>query len=150
MQDLKNTTIGGKSITLKRVPARDARHIQTMLIAIIAEPLADALGAQSQATAKGKKGKEATQGEQILAGLKGVAGILPKLSDGELDNLIDKCKPFIMVDGKLFDENEQFDADSLFDMYEVLWYFLKETFGGFISAALSRFPQVQKTAAFKK
>lgn len=148
MQDLKNTTIGGKSITLKRVPARDARHIQTMLIAVVAEPLAEALGSQSNT--KSKKGKEATQGEQILAGLKGVAGILPKLSDGELDNLIDKCKPFILVDGKQFDENEQFDADSLFDMYEVLWYFLKETFAGFINAARSRFPQAQAMAALKK
>lgn len=148
MQDLKNTTIGGKSITLKRVPARDARHIQTMLIAVVAEPLAEALGAQS--TTKSKKAKEATQGEQILAGLKGIAGILPKLSDGELDNLIDKCKPFIIVDGKPFDENEQFDADSLFGMYEVLWYFLKETFGGFIDAIRSRFPQAQAMATLKK
>lgn len=148
MQDLKNTTIGGKSITLKRVPARDARHIQIMLMAAGSDPLVQALGAQS--TAKSKKSKEDTQGEQILAGLRGITGILYKLKDGELDNLIDKCKPFILVDGKPFDENEQFDADSLFDMYEVLWYFLKETFGGFISATLLRFPEAQVAMASLK
>lgn len=142
MQDLKNTTIGGKSITLKRVPARDARHIQTMLVALIAEPLANALGQQVS--------NKQTQGDQILAGLKGVANILPRLSDGELDALIDKCKPFILVEGKPFNENEHFDADTLFDMYEVLWYFLRETFSGFIAAVLSRFPQAATMTALKK
>lgn len=146
MQDLKNTTIGGRNITLRRVPARDARQIQTMLIAIIAEPLAETLGQQASAT-----GKPATNGDHILAGLKGLAGVLPKLSDGELDKLIDKCKPFILIEGKQFNENDHFDADTLFDMYEVLWYFLRETFTAFISAALSRFPQAQVTmTALKK
>lgn len=138
MQDLKNTSIGGRNITLRRVPARDARHLQTMLIALVAEPLAETLGQQVSTT-----GKPATNGEQILAGLKGLAGVLPKLSDGELDKLIDKCKPFILIEGKQFNENDHFDADTLFDMYEVLWYFLRETFEGFIHAALSRFPQAQ-------
>lgn len=138
MQDLKNTTIGGRNITLRRVPARDARHLQTMLIALVAEPLAETLGQQVSTT-----GKPATNGEQILAGLKGLAGVLPKLSDGELDKLIDKCKPFILIEGKQFNENDHFDADTLFDMYEVLYYFLKETFDGFITAVRSRFPQAQ-------
>lgn len=151
MEDLKNTTIGGKSITLKRVPASAARRIQTLLISIVAEPLAEALGEQATAKKPTKsKQKSSEQGEMILAGLKGVAGILPSLNDGELDTLIDKCKPFIIVDGKQFDEDGQFDADSLFDMYEVLWYFLKETFGGFIAAALLRFPQAKAMTALKK
>lgn len=142
MTDLKHTSIGGKNIVLKKVPARDARHLQTMLIAMVAEPIAEALGQQSS-DAK-------TQGEQILAGLKGIAGVLPKLNDGDLDKLIDTCKPFILVDGKPFDENSQFDADSLFDLYEVLWYFLRETFGGFIDAVRLRFPQLQAMTALKK
>lgn len=143
MSELKHTSIGGKNIVLKKVPARDARKIQTMLIAMIAEPLAEALGQQSGGDVK-------TQGEQILAGLKGMAGILPKLNDGDLDKLIDQCKPFILVEGKQFDENAQFDADTLFDMYEVLWYFLRETFGGFIAAVRLRFPQLQAMTASKK
>lgn len=151
MEDLKNTTIGGKSITLKRVPASKARGIQTLLIAIVAEPLADALGQQASTKKTTKsKAKGSEQGEMILAGLKGIAGILPSLNDGDLDSLIEKCKPYIMVDGKPFDEDTQFDSDTLFDMYEVLWYFLKETFGGFISAVLSRFPQAKAMTALKK
>lgn len=143
MSDLKHTEIGGKNIVLKTVPARDARKIQTMLLAMIAEPLAEALGQQSGGDVK-------TQGEQILAGLKGIAGLLPKLNDGDLDTLIDQCKTFILIEGKQFDENKHFDADTLFDMYEVLWYFLRETFGGFIAAVRSRFPQLQAMTASKK
>ena len=142
MADLKHTTIGDKNITLRVVPARDARHIQTMLIAMVAEPLAEALGQQS--------GGGKTQGEQILAGLKGISGILPKLNDGDLDKLIDKVKPFILVEGKPFDENKHFDPDTLFDMYEVLWFFLRETFSGFIAAVRSRFPQLESMTALKK
>lgn len=145
MKDLKNTSIGGKSITLKRVPARDARHIQTMLIAAVIEPLSDVLSGESA-----KELKMESKGEQVLFVLKGAAAILPKLNDGELDNLIDKCKPFIMVDGKQFDENGQFDSDTLFDMYEVLAYFLQETFSSFISAIRSRFPQTETMMALKK
>lgn len=143
MSDLKHTEIGGQNIVLKTVPARDARHLQTMLVAMIAEPLAEALGQQSGGDVK-------TQGEQILAGLKGIAGLLPKLNDGDLDKLIDQCKPFILIEGKQFDENKHFDADTLFDMYEVLWYFLRETFGGFIVAVRSRFPQLEAMTASKK
>ena len=143
MSDLKHTEIGGQNIVLRTVPARDARKIQTMLLAMIAEPLAEALGQQSGGDVK-------TQGEQILAGLKGIAGLLPKLNDGDLDKLIDQCKPFILIEGKQFDENKHFDADTLFDMYEVLWYFLRETFGGFIVAVRSRFPQLQAMTALKK
>lgn len=145
MKDLKNTSIGGKSITLKRVPARDARHIQTMLIAAVIEPLSDVLSGESA-----KELKMESKGEQVLFVLKGAAAILPKLNDGELDKLIDKCKPFIMVDGKQFDENGQFDSDTLFDMYEVLAYFLQETFSSFISAIRSRFPQTETMMALKK
>lgn len=145
MKDLKNTSIGGKSITLKRVPARDARHIQTMLIAAVIEPLSDVLSGEST-----KELKMESKGEQVLFVLKGAAAILPKLNDGELDKLIDKCKPFILVDGKQFDENGQFDSDTLFDMYEVLAYFLQETFSSFISAIRLRFPQTETMMALKK
>lgn len=139
MQDLKNTNIGGKDITLRRVPARDARHIQTLIMSLIAEPLIGLVEAQSKDSA----GKKATQGELNMIGLTAITKLIPALSDGELDALIDKCKPFIIVDGKAFDENKQFDADTLFDMYQVLIYFLKETFSAFLAAALSRFPQAE-------
>lgn len=134
MSDLKNTTIGGKSVTLKRVPARDARHIQTMLASILADPLVEVLGQQSSEFTKGK-----TKGQQVLGAMNAVSSILPKLDNGDLDRIIDKCKPFIFIDGKPFNEDLHFTADTLFDMYEVIWYFLKETFEGFITAARSRF-----------
>lgn len=139
MQDLKNTTIGGKSITLKRVPARDARHIQTMLISLIAEPLVGLVEAQGAGNSKNKP----SQQELSMMGLKAITELLPLLSNEQLDKLIDKCKPFIIVDGSLFNENEQFDADTLLDMYQVLFYFLKETFANFLAATLSRFPQAE-------
>lgn len=139
MQDLKNTNIGGKDITLRRVPAREARHIQTMIVSLVAEPFMGLVEAQSG----GNAGKKVTQGELNMMGLKAITSLIPILSDGELDALIDKCKPFIMVDGKPFDENSQFDADTLFDMYQVLIYFLRETFSAFLAAALSRFPQAE-------
>lgn len=147
MSDLKNTTIGGKSITLKIVPARDARGIQTLLASIIAEPLAAVLGGQAQKA----DGAETTRGDQILSVMNAVSGLLPKLDDGDLDKLIDKCAPFILVDGQQFNENKHFNADTLFDMYEVLWYFLRETFEGFIAAARLRLmPAVTATMASKK
>lgn len=148
MSDLKNTTIGDKSITLKIVPARDARGIQTLLASIIAEPLAAVLGGQA---AKSDDADAQTKADQILTVMNAVSGLLPKLDNGDLDKLIDKCAPFILVDGKQFDENKQFDADTLFDMYEVLWYFLRETFEGFIAAARLRLmPSVTATMALKK
>lgn len=149
MSDLKNTTIGGKSITLKIVPARDARGIQTLLASIIAEPLAAVLGGQA-AKAKADDA-DTTRGDQILSVMNAVSGLLPKLDDGDLDKLIDKCAPFILVDGQQFNENKHFNADTLFDMYEVLWYFLRETFEGFIDAARLRLaPVVTATMASKK
>lgn len=134
MSDLKNTTIGDKSITLKVVPASAARGIQTLLASIIAEPLAEILGQQSSVD----KSKQ-TQSEQVLSVVNAASGLLPKLADGELDKIINACKPFILIDGKPFNEDAQFTADTLFDMYEVIWYFLKETFAGFIDAARLRF-----------
>ena len=86
----------------------------------------------------------------MMVGLQGIAGLLPTLKNGTLDEIIDMCKPFILVNGKQFDENTQFDADSLIDMYEVLWFFLKETFGGFIAAVRSRFPQLTTQTALSK
>ena len=145
--DLTSTTIGGRNIVLKTVPARDARRIQTMLIATLAEPLSDVLS-QDANTFK-PKDKDDKAG-QMLVGLKGIAGVLTALDDEALDKIIDTCKPYILVDGKQFNENEQFTADSLMDMYEVLWFFLKETFGGFISAVRSRFPQLTTQTALSK
>lgn len=139
MQDLKNTTIGGKSITLKRVPARSARQLQTLLMGLVAEPLVEIFNSDSKGN-----GDLSQLGKQIT---EGIAAFLPKLTDEQLDNLIDKCKPFIVVDGKPFDEDAQFDADSLFDMYEVIWYFLKETFENFIIAAQLRFEKSAVTVA---
>lgn len=147
MSDLKNTTIGDKSVTLKIVPARDARGIQTLLASIIAEPLAAVLGGQA---AKADDA-DVTRGDQILSVVSAVSGLLPKLDNGDLDKLIDKCAPFILIDGQPFNENKHFDADTLFDMYEVLWYFLRETFEGFINAARLRLtPAVTATMALKK
>lgn len=139
--ELKHTVIGGKDIVLKPVPAKSARQIQTALLAALAEPLADILSKNSQ---------ELKQSEQMTVGLQGIAGLLPTLKNGALDEIIDMCKPFILVNGKQFDENTQFDADSLIDMYEVLWFFLKETFGGFIAAVRSRFPQLTTQTALSK
>lgn len=139
--ELKHTVIGGKDIVLKPVPAKSARQIQTTLLAALAEPLADILSKNSQ---------ELKQSEQMMVGLQGIAGLLPTLKNGTLDEIIDMCKPFILVNGKQFDENTQFDADSLIDMYEVLWFFLKETFGGFIAAVRSRFPQLTTQTALSK
>ena len=147
MSDLKNTTIGDNSVTLKSLPARDARGIQTLLASIIAEPLAAVLGGQA---AKADDA-DATRGDQILSVVSAVSGLLPKLDNGDLDKLIDKCAPFILIDGQPFNENKHFDADTLFDMYEVLWYFLRETFEGFINAARLRLmPAVTATMALKK
>lgn len=140
--ELKQTEIGGRSIVLKTVPASKARQIQTTLLAVIAEPLAEALGREST--------KAADKSQQMLIGLKGIAGLLPSLKQGALDEIISQCKPFILVNGKPFNEDEQFDANSLMDMYEVLWFFLKETFGGFIDAVRLRFPQIATVAASSK
>lgn len=135
MSDLKNTEIGGKSVTLRIVPASKGREIQTLLASVIAEPLSEVLGQQ----ANGEKKEPATKGEQVLMVMNAAAGLLPRLDNGDLEKIINKCKPFIMIDGKPFNEDLHFTTDTLFDMYEVIWYFLKETFGGFIDAVRLRF-----------
>lgn len=140
MTDLKQKTIGNKSIVLKVVPASEGRKIQLMLAAMIAEPLMEALGKQSAAI---DQNPESEKGIQILAGLKGIANILPKLADGDLDDLINKCKKHILVDGELFNEDQHFTTDTLIDMYDVLWFFLSETFGNFIDAVRLRLTQMQ-------
>lgn len=150
MADLKNTEIGGFKVVLKPVPASKARKIQTTLLAIIAEPLADALGQQSEDLNVKNINDISKRGKQMLMGLKGLAGILPKLNDGQLDEIIDICKPFILIDGKPFNEDDQFDATTLMAEYEIIWYFLNETFGDFIDAARSRFNLIPMTAASSK
>lgn len=136
MSDLINKTIGGKSVTLKKVPASAARKVQTLLIASAATPLADAL---SQELPEGKDKDKAS----IKSIVNGISGVLTNLKDGELDELIRLCSPYILIDGELFNEDRHFDASNLFDMYEVLWFFLKETFGNFIQDALLRFQDMK-------
>lgn len=138
--NLPNKTIGGKSVTIKRVPARDARHIQTLLMSLLAEPLSKAL---NQEMPKGKKQNPL----KIIAD--GVGDLMAKLDAGDLDKLIELCQKFILIDGKPFDENEHFDATTLLDMYEVLWFFLKETFEGFITGVLSRLPELTTATSQK-
>lgn len=138
MQDLKNKTIGNKNVTLKKVPASSARKIQTLLLASAATPLAEALSKE----VPDSKDKSAS----VKSIVNGVSGVLTNLKDGELDELIALCSPYILVDGELFNEDKHFDADTLFDMYQVLFFFLKETFGNFIKDALSRFQNTEVAA----
>lgn len=150
LTDLPNTEIDGFKVVLLPVPASAARRIQTMLLAIIAEPLAEALGQQSEGMdfKNIKNIKDASNlGQQILAGIKGLAGILPKLNDGQLDEIIDKCKPFIKINGEKFDEDRHFSAKTLMSEYEIIWFFLKETFGDFIDAVVLRFSKTVTAAA---
>lgn len=147
MQDLPSKEIGGFNIVLLPVPASKARKIQTTLLAIVADPLAEALGQQSEGLNIKNIDDISKRGKQMLAGLKGLAGILPKLNDGQLDEIINICKPFIKVNGKPFNEDDQFEAKTLMTMYEIIWYFLYETFKDFIDAIRLRFGQATMMAA---
>lgn len=147
MQDLKSTEISGFSIVLLPVSASAARKIQTTLLAIVAEPLAQALGEKGSLGDFSTMDKAARKSMQLMAGMKGLAAILPKLNDGQLDEIINNCKPFIKVNGKPFNEDEQFEAKTLMAMYEIIWYFLRETFEDFINAIRLRFNQATTMAA---
>lgn len=140
MANLKQKNIGGKSIVLKPVPARDARKMQMHLAAILAEPLAKALPQEATGEAKDQLGKMA---KGLVLGASAFAGLFAKLNDGDADKLIDYAVPFILVDGASLDENKHFTADTLFDLYEALWFFYSETFSGFFAAIRSRFPQIE-------
>lgn len=140
MNNLVNKTIGGKSVTLKKVPASSARKIQTLLLASAATPLAEALSQELPENG----GKKQTSVKSIV---NGISGVLANLKDGELDELIGLCSPYILIDGELFNEDMHFDAGNLFDMYETLWFFLKETFENFIKDALSRFKNMEGLTA---
>lgn len=135
MANLKQKNIGGKSIVLKPVPARDARKMQMHLAALLAEPLAKALPQEATGEPKDQLGKVA---KGITLGATAFAGLFAKLNDGDADKLIDSAAPFILVDGSTLDENKHFTADTLFDLYEALWFFYSETFGSFLNASRSR------------
>jgi len=137
-KNLKTKTIGGKKVVLGIVPASKARKIQTMLLAMLSEPLADVLAQKSSGFSD-----KMSKGDYINIAMKGLGKLMPKLKDGDLDDLIEVCKEYIFIDGEEFNEDEQFDADSLMVMYEILFYFVKETFGVFIKGISSRFPQVE-------
>lgn len=140
MANLKQKNIGGKSIVLKPVPARDARKMQMHLAALLAEPLAKALPQESTGEPKYQISKVA---KGLTLGATAFAGLFAKLNDGDADKLIDCAAPFILVDGSTLDENKHFTADTLFDLYEALWFFYSETFKGFFQEISSRFPQIE-------
>lgn len=143
MANLKQKSIGGKSIVLKPVPARDARKMQMHLAALLAEPLAKALPQESTGEPKDAKAQISKVAKGLTLGATAFAGLFAKLNDGDADKLIDSAAPFILVDGSTLDENKHFTADTLFDLYEALWFFYSETFSGFFAAIRSRFPQIE-------
>lgn len=140
MSNLKQKTIGGKSIVLKPVPARDARKMQLHLTALLAEPLAKALPQETDTQVKAQLDKVA---KGLVLGATAFAGLFAKLDDGDADKLIESAASFILVDGAPLDENKHFTADTLFDLYETIWFFYSETFSGFFAAIRSRFPQIE-------
>lgn len=144
-QNLKQKTISGRSVVLLRVPARDARHIQTHLAALISGPLAKAMATNVDVGEMGSKLQQMAKGAGI--GIEALALLLDKLDSGDLDKLIVSISPFVRIDGDQLDENKQFDADTLLDLYEVIGFFLWETFQRFFVEIRSRFPQIEKLKA---
>ncbi len=152
--NLKSKTIGKNKVVLNVVPASVARKVQMSLGAIIIQPLADAFqngggleGIKEIAKKNNSDKKPEVSAVGISAGITGVANIIGKLSEGEFDRLIDQISPYILIDGKPFNEDLHFSSSELMDEYETIWYFLEETFGDFIAAVLSRFPQLTKATA---
>lgn len=144
-QNLKQKTIGGRSVVLLRVPARDARHIQTHLAAIISAPLAKAMASKVDIGEAQDKIQQIARGAGI--GIEALALLLDKLDSGDLDKLIASISPFVRIDGDMLNENEHFTADTLLDLYEVIAFFLWETFQRFFVEIRSRFPQIDKLKA---
>ncbi len=144
-QNLKQKTIGGRSVVLLRVPARDARHIQVQIAALLARPAAKLgkieLGEQKLEDVIKDKAKMMSFAG---FGIEAFADLLEQLSEQEFDKLIDKIAPFIRIDGDPFSENDHFDVDTLFEMYQVIWFFLEGTFSSFFGGLSSRLPQIDK------
>lgn len=144
MNNLKQKNIGGKSIVLKTVPARDARKLQMYLAALLSEPLATALPQEAGQAINNLSG----MAKGIVMGVGAFAGLFAKLNEGDADKLILEASRFILVDGEPFDENKHFSGDTLLDLYEAVWFFYSETYKLFFVETRSRFPQIE--AALKK
>ena len=135
--NLKQKMVNEKSVVLKPVPAKNARKMQMHLAALLAEPLAKAL---PQEATKGAKEQVSNLAKGLVLGASAFAGLFVKLDDGDADKIIEYASPFILINGEPLDENKHFRADTLFDLYEILWFFYSETFKSFLDASLSRFP----------
>ena len=142
MSNLKQKQIGRNSVVLKPVPARDARKMQMHLAALLAEPLAKALPNETKATAEQTDLSKMANG--LVMGASAFASLFAKLDDGDADKLIEQAAAFILINGEALNENVHFSADTLFDLYETVWFFYTETFTGFFGAIRSRFPQLAK------
>jgi len=148
MNDLKKKLVGGRQVVLAKVPARDARKMQMHLAALLSEPLSKALPQEIDGQAiKVADQKLAQMVKGLTIGAGALSSLFASLDDGEMDKLIDQAARFVFIDGKPMDENEHFTADTLLDLYEVLWFFYSETFGGFFGAIRSRFPQIESLKA---
>lgn len=144
---LKTTTVGDKKVTLSTVPASKARKLQMLLATSVAEPAFKAL---SNGDIDLSKIEKVTLGEQASIGVKVVSSVLPSLSADAMDELIELASPHIYINGELFDEDAQFDPDTSFQVYEILWFFLKSTLSGFFADALSRFSHLKTSMPTSK
>lgn len=134
MQNLKNKRFGANgslSVTLLTVPAMQALQLKRRLLALVGEPLAAAL-------AKPAAGVQSETARGAMIGIEAIAGVMARLSDAELSELLTMMGRYIHVDGRPLNVDEQFTAGTLSVLYEVLWFFLSETYGDFFDAVRSR------------
>ncbi|MCH7305628.1 hypothetical protein MMP74_14790 [Acinetobacter sp. NIPH 1869] len=140
MSNLKQKMIGNKSIVLKPVPARDARKMQMHLAALLSGPLTKVLPQENEQPQAGLS----HMAKGVVMGVGAFSALFSELDDGEADRLINDASRFIFIDGEALDENKHFTADTLLDLYEAIWFFYSETFGGFFGEIRSRFPKVEQ------
>jgi hypothetical protein len=110
-------------------PASDARKIQLILAGVLATTEMPSMS-----------------GDDTQKGLAVLQKALAAIDNDTYEQVLKIIAKYVHVDGSSLNEDAQFTADTLFELYEIIFLFLKETFSSFFAGALSRFSQGQTTA----
>jgi len=129
MLETKNKMINGREFQVTQFPGRYGLRLQARLARVFGAPLA--------ALFKGaKKGMDSDLADLDLE--KAVVMLMDKLSEDELDDLVNRMLSQTRVDGKgIIDNPMVFDelfAANYSDLFKVLAFVVEVNFGNFFSA----------------
>lgn len=139
MSSLKSKTIGKLSVVLQKVSAKEGVLLQRFL----AQELTNAFSKGMAIPATGENKSNNVANGSVIA-LSAIAELLNSMDDAKFLAFIERISKYVFIDGKQLDLDSHFTTDTLIDLYQVIFFFLEGTFGGFLAEVRSRFPQLEQ------